>query len=163
MWSSWTKVGKLSMGELLAWMMPTADDVENNLTRRMEKSEGVWIVRHVVELNEEEEGTGRPGWRSKCWTNQDLDGEGSEGAARGADPSAGHMHINAMNHVKFVKIGVMGSLKFVKLLMTSWSRVRYERRSKRLEKRTTNANRSNKLGVLNLNGRGLEVEEGERS
>ena len=45
--------------------MPTVEEVEDNMSRRrMEKSEGVWIVGNVVELEEEEEeeeeGTDRP-------------------------------------------------------------------------------------------------------
>ena len=31
----------------------------------------VWIVGHVEELVQEEEGTGRPGCRSKCWAHED--------------------------------------------------------------------------------------------
>ena len=46
-------------------------------------------------LEVEEQRTGRPGCRSKCW----------------------QMKINAMNLVKFVKIDVMGSVKFVKIVM----------------------------------------------
>ena len=61
-------------------------------------------------------------------------------AARGADPSTGHMQINAMNNVKFVKayvmgsvkfvkIDVMGSLKIVKIVKTGSSDVRSKRRA----------------------------------
>ena len=40
----------------------------------------------------------------------------------------GHMQIRAMNHVTLVKIDVMGSVNFVKLVMTGSPRVRNEKR-----------------------------------
>ena len=50
-------------------------------------------------------------------------------AARGADPRTGHMKINAMNHVKFVKDDATGSVKYVKVDATGSSRVRNEKRA----------------------------------
>ena len=73
--------------------MTTAEEVEDNLSQRMEKSEecgslGMW-------------------WDSRKRKKAPT--------AWGADPSTGHMNINAMNHVKFLKIDVMGSINFVKI------------------------------------------------
>ena len=50
-------------------MAPTAEKVEDNLSqRRMEKSEVCGPLG--LELEEEEEGVGRPGCRSKCWAHE---------------------------------------------------------------------------------------------
>ena len=71
--------------------MPTAEDVEDNMSqRRMEKSEGVWIVGNGVELEEEEEeeqeGTDRRGSRSKYWAHEERNGEEREGTSRRGGP-----------------------------------------------------------------------------
>ena len=67
---------------------------------------------------------------------------------------------DAAGWVKFVKIDVMGSVKFGKTAMAGSSRVT-EKTRKRLEKTdgTTNVNRSNKFDVLNQTESGLEFEE----
>ena len=50
----------------------TTAEVEDNLSqRRMEKSEGVWIVGTLVELEKEREGTDRLVCRSEYWATED--------------------------------------------------------------------------------------------
>ena len=96
----------------------------------------MWIVGNV-ELEEEEEGTGRPG----------------------ADPSTGHMQINSMNHFKFVKDDATGPVKFVKIADDGFFQSSKRKRRKRQEYSdgTTNVNRSNKFDVCNLTEHGLDV------
>ena len=74
--------------------MWTRKDAECRKRGQLESEEdeevgGVWNVGNVVELEEEEESTCRPGCRSKYW----------------------NMKINVMSHAKFVKIDVLGSAK----------------------------------------------------
>ena len=119
--SNRTQVGRVSMESRLrrGGRLTTAEEMEDNLSqRRMEKSEGVESL----------------GMR---WNSRKLK---KAPAARGADQSTGHMKINAINYVKFVKddatgsmkfvkIDVMDSLKFVKIVRTGSSRLRSERRA----------------------------------
>ena len=77
--------------------------------------------------------------------------------ARGADPSTGHMKINAINHVKLVKDGATGSEKFA-----NWVRPSSHRQTcKLLEKTdgTTEMDRRNKFDVLNLTESRQELEK----
>ena len=114
---------------------------------------GVWIVRNVVELEEEEEGTDRLGCRSKyCSTEILTVREEKAPAAWCFHPSTGHQKINAMNHEKFVKddgdefTQIRGDC-FHRFVQTSKRKT-----CKRPEKTdaTTTSNRNNKFDVLKI-------------
>ena len=144
--SNRTQIGSVSMASRCASRrkMPTAEEVEDNLSQRR------------TEMSEECGSLGYGG---------DRGGRRRHQPPRGADPSTGHVKINAMNSVKFVMDDATGSVKFVKIVMTGSSRVRSERRANiwRRQKGTTSVKWSNKFDVLNLTESGLEQQGGERS
>ena len=85
-----TQVGKSVDGvSRVSWRkMPTAEEVEDNLSqRRMEKSE-VCASLGMVELEEEKEGTGRLGCRFKYWAHEDQRDEFSKMRKRRGDGSS---------------------------------------------------------------------------
>ena len=105
--------------------MQTAEKEDDNLNqKRIEKSEECGIVGSVEEMKDEErtreyhtpreveEGTGRPGCRSKFWASEDRCDEYVT-VKLFVTNSQKNMEISAMRHVKFVKYDVTDSVKFV--------------------------------------------------
>ena len=116
----------------------------------MEKSEGCGIVGNVVELEEVEEGTGRPWCRSKYWTHEDQRDQLWQVREGRRD---GFNEIREDRRDGFVEIREDREDGFVQ---TSKRKT-----CKRLEKTdgTTNVKRSNQFDVLRPTTSGLEVEE----
>ena len=109
---------------------------------------GVWIVGNVVELEVEEEGTGRLECPSKCWAH---------GVSRHQPPECRSKYCADEDHSDQLRrknredrLDALG-IKVVKIVMTGSSRVRTTKTCRRSEKTdgTTKVDRSNKFDILN--------------
>ena len=113
-----------------------------------------------MEVEEEEEGTGRPGCQSKV--NEDSDGEERECTGRPGCRSKYLAHEDHRDEPCKIREGRRGEFSNIREDRDDGFVQSSKRMTcKRLEKTdgTTNANRSNKFDVLNLTESRLEVEE----
>ena len=95
-------------------------DVWSNRTQLEEDNDDCRTSGGQPESEEDGENLGM--WRKSRKRKKAL-------AARGADPSSGHMLINAMDYETCVKDDPTASVKFVEIAMTGSSRVLSERRA----------------------------------